>query len=171
MLASARRVKTSEKILFPVLIGILLALGAGVFSHYSTNCGGNSAALVQVTEIAIVARLGTFDTPDHSFRFSTANAEQREQLSYLSRTHWLHGARFLVSTAPVSKHEAEPRRIIVVCDTPYRNVPRQWIGSAPPTHAVSFADGSKGLISVAEFAALDHSALVPLDELYPSNPK
>ncbi|HZJ15896.1 MAG TPA: hypothetical protein VFD27_12660 [Chthoniobacteraceae bacterium] len=137
---------------------------------YSTNCGGNTAALGQVTCIALVARMGTFDTPDHSFRFSAADAKQREQLSYLSRPLF-HSARFLVSTAPVFEQETQPRRIIVVCDTPYRNVPEQWIGSAPPTHAAGFADGSKGLISTAEFAALDRSTFVPLDELYPPNPE
>ena len=156
-----------------LLLAGLLAIGAVVLPTigYTTNCGGNSAALAQVQGIALIAHVGTFDTPDHSFRFTAANAEQREQLTYYSRTHWLRSARFLVSTGPVSEHEAQPRRIIAVCDTPYRNVPRRWIGSAPPTHAAAFAEGSHGLISTAEFAALDRSTFTPLDELYPPNPK
>ena len=157
----------SRKLLL-LIVGIL-AVGAAVFPtlSYTTNCGGNSAALAQVRSIALLALAGTYDAPDHSFRFTAADAGQREQLALYARTHWLRSARFLVSTAPVSEHEAPPRRIIAVCDTPYRNVPRRWIGSAPPTHAAGFSDGSHGLISPAEFAALDRSTFVALDELYP----
>jgi hypothetical protein len=156
-----------------LLVGILLAVGAAVFPtlSYSTNCGGNSAALGQVCSITLVARTATFDAPDHSFRFTSVDSKQREHLSLLSRTHWLRGARFLVSTTPVSEHETQPRRVIAVCDTPYRNVPRRWIASAPPTHAAGFADGSHGLVSTAEFAALDRSTFTPLDELYPQESK
>ena len=162
----------NRKLLF-LLAGLLVfgaVLGPGL-SYSITNCGGNSAALAQVQSIALIARAGTFDTPDHSFRFTAVDADQREQLTHYSRTHWLRNARFLVSIDPVLEHEAQPRRIIVVCDTPYRNVPRRWIGSAPPTHAAGFSDGSHGLISTAEFAALDRSKFTPLDKMYPPKAK
>jgi hypothetical protein len=55
--------------------------------------------------------------------------------------------------------------LLIVCDCAFRNVPRQLIGSAPPTHAAAFSDGSTRLISTEEFAAIDRSSLVPLDEL------
>jgi hypothetical protein len=110
-----------------LLVGVLLAVGAAVFPTltHTTNCGGNSAALAQVHRIALLARVTTFDAPDHSFRFTFADSQQREQLSQLSRTHWLRSARFLVSTTPVSQDETQPRRVIAVCDTPFSNVPRQ----------------------------------------------
>jgi hypothetical protein len=133
----------------------------------TSNCGGNSAALGQVYYIAILARLGAMESEDHSFRFTEVSSEEREELARNSHNHWVKTARFLVSTDPVFEEETQGRRIIVVCDTPYRNVPQRWIGSAPPTHAVAYSDGSCGLISTAEFAALDLSKFRPLDELYP----
>lgn len=161
----------SRKIL--LLAGVFLAVGAALFPMLTrrTNCGGNAAALVQVHSIVLLARVATFDAPDHSFRFTSADSGQREQLSQLARTHWLRGARFLVSTTPISEHETQPRRVITVCDTPYRNIPRWWLGTAPPTHAAGFADGSYGLLSPAEFAALDRSTFAALDELYPLESK
>ncbi len=137
----------------------------------TSNCGGNSAALSRAHMIAIIAQLGASDAPDHLFRITAANAEQREELNHLARSHWLPGARFLVSTAPITARGAQPRRIIVVCDTPYRNVPQRWIGSAPPTHAAAFSDGSCRLISLKEFTALDRSTFVPLDECFPPKTK
>ncbi len=133
----------------------------------ATNCGGNSAALAQVSQIAVIARVGSMDAPDHLFYFSKANSRELDQLSELGQTFWLHGAHFLVSTSPVSENEPQPRRVIVVCDTAYRNVPQRRFGSAPPTHAAGFADGSCGLISTTEFAKLDPASLVPLDKVYP----
>jgi hypothetical protein len=143
-----------------------------------TNCGGNSAALNEVHGIALAALVYASDAPDHSFRFTTPTARQREELAHYGRTPWCRGARFLVSTAPISEKQfplrREPeaqRRVITVCDTPYTNVPRRRFGSAPPTHAAGYSDGSYGLISLAEFAALDRTTFVPIDELYPSEAK
>jgi hypothetical protein len=153
---------------FLFLIVGLLAIGvAALFPMPSikTNCGGNSAAISRVQTIVDLAIVGAYDTPDHSFHFDAANAEERKELTLYARSGWLPRAHFLVSTAPVSKQGI--KRIIVVCDTPYRNVPQRWIGSAPPTHAAGFSDGSSGLISAKEFSALDRSAFVALDELYP----
>lgn len=157
----------SRKVFF--VIGAFLLTGAAMLPLFPqvNNCGGNSAALAQVQVIALVAQFGTLDAPEQGFRFAAPNEEYREQLAGLARNHWLTKARFLVTTAPIFSQEKEPRRIIAVCDTPYRNVPERWIGSAPPTHAVAFSDGHEGLIFPAEFAALDRSTFVPLDELYP----
>lgn len=137
----------------------------------STHCGGNSAALSRVQIIALIVREGSFDPVDHSFHFADEEDGLRGQLAFYSRSHWLPEAHFLVSTAPVSEHETPPHRIVAVCDTPYRNVPERWIGSAAPAHAAAFADGSSGLISPAEFAALDRSTFVPLDEIHPPEPQ
>ena len=152
--------------------GVPLVIGtAWTFGTHSTNCGGNSAALAQVGNIATFARDFAMYAPGRSFDFTADDAVQREDLAQMSRDSWLHGARFLVSTAPIAEHETQPHRVIVVCDTPYRNVPRRRFISAPPTHAAAFADGSTGLISTAEFAALDRSQFKPLDELYPTKPQ
>jgi len=130
----------------------------------TTNCGGNSAALARVRYIANVAIVGAYGTPDHLIHFEAADDEERELLAHEGRSQWLPHAHFLVSTVPVSKEAA--KRVIVMCDTPYRNVPQRWIGSAPPSHAATFSDGSCRLISPAEFAKLDRSAFVALDALY-----
>ena len=157
-----------------LLIGGLLAVIAAVIfvpTTQITNCGGNSAALAQVHEIASLAYVGTLEASDHSFRFTEANSEQREQLTSYARNHWIRSARFLVSASPVFEHKGQFRRVIVVCDTPYRNVPRQSTGSAPQTHAAGFSDGSYGLISTSEFDVLDRSTFKPLDELFPPKSK
>ena len=156
-----------------LLLGLFLAIGAVVISAVvplssGTNCGGNSAALARVHQYAVLARMGAMDSPDHIFRVGTVAPEQRKQLAEFAHYFWIPRARFLLSTAPLSEQEPQSRRVIVVCDTPYSNVPRRWIGSAPPAHAAGFSDGSLALISPAEFAALDRSSFKFLDELYPN---
>jgi hypothetical protein len=149
--------------------GVLAVVAVAVagFSGKTSNCGGNSAALSNVREIALVAYMGIEDAPDHSFCYAATNAEWRDELARTSRARWLPKARFLVSTNLVTEREIKEHRLIAVCDTPYRNVPQKWIGSAPPSHAAGYSDGSCGLISTDEFSALDLSVFKPLDELYP----
>jgi hypothetical protein len=160
----------NPKLLFP-LLG-LVVFGAAAMSPWrgmKTNCGGNSAALASVHRIAIAATVRASDPPDHRFHFAAVSGSNRDEFADYAYNHWLPGAHFLVCRTPVI--EGEPKRIIVVCDTPYGNVPRRWIGSAPPAHAAAYSDGSYGLISAQEFAAVDRSAFVPLDELYPRGSK
>lgn len=160
-----------KRLLWSFLAALLVAISLVVpVWNQTSNCGGNSAALAQVVQIALIARFAASDAPDHSFRFNAAGPDEREQLAGFSRSPWLHGARFLVSAMPVEEEENQSRRVIVVCNKSYRNVPRQWIGYAPPTHAVGYSDGSYGLISPAEFAALDLSKFTPLDEVYQPKP-
>jgi hypothetical protein len=164
-------VKVNRKTL--LWLSLFLAIGAVAVSAlvplgYTTNCGGNSAALARVREYALLVRMTVADSPEHSFRVGEVTPEQRKQLAELAHYHWISDARFLVSTAALSDQGSQPKRIIVVCDTPYCNVPRHWIGSAPPAHAAGYSDGSASLISPAEFAALDRSSFNFLDELYPT---
>ena len=157
-----------KRLLWLCLAAFLVAISLVVpVWNQTSNCGGNSAALSQVKQIELIARFAATDAPDHSFRFDAAGRDEREQLAHYASSHWLGGARFLVSRSSVEEKRKQPRHPIVVCNRPYRNVPRQWIGSAPPTHAVAYSDGSCGLISTEEFAALDLSKFTPLDELYP----
>lgn len=165
------KIMSRKRLLFLCGLVAILAVGAAVVPPLFTpasNCGGNSAALSDVRTYALIARMGATDSPDHTFRVMMATPEQRKQLARVARDHWVPNARFLVSTAPFSEEQSQPRRIIAVCDTPYSNVPRRWIGSAPPAHAAGFSDGSAELISPARFAALDRSSFVFLDELYPT---
>lgn len=153
-----------------LLTGGVLAVAvvaAGGFFGKTSNCGGNSAALSNVREIALIACLGIQDSTEKTFCYTTANTKERNELARTSRTHWLPRARFLVSTNLVSERETKEHRLIAVCDTPFRNVPQKWIGRAPPAHAAGYSDGSCGLISTEEFSALDLSTFKPLDELYP----
>ncbi|HEY1053210.1 MAG TPA: hypothetical protein VGE39_25745 [Prosthecobacter sp.] len=153
------------------LSGVVVVGWFAFYTHaHSTNCGGNNAAGNQAQSIAMIARWAVIEEPDHPFQFSTASPQRREELEKLARSHWACRARFLVSTLPLTEPAELPRRIIVVCDTPFRNVPKQWF-QAPPTHAAAYSDGTSGLISVAEFAALDRSKFVFLDELYPPTSK
>ncbi|HWN93847.1 MAG TPA: hypothetical protein VNT99_02330 [Methylomirabilota bacterium] len=135
----------------------------------SSNCGGNSAALNQVRHYAILAELCALNNSNGAFRVADVPDEERNQLRQSSRNHWIPGARFLVSTNTVTTSDFKARHILIVCDKPYRNVPRRWIGTAPPAHAVAYSDGSAALMSPAEFASMDRRSFVFLDELYPSN--
>jgi hypothetical protein len=156
-----------------LILGLMATLAIGALSALplfarASNCGGNSAALYRVRVYVLTARVCAMDNPDHTFRVMTVTPEQRKELADLAHDHWIPSARFLVSTAPLSDDRSQSPRIIIVCDTPYNNVPRRWIGSAPPAHAAGFSDGSVQLISPIQFAALDKSAFSFLDELYPS---
>lgn len=160
-----------KRLLLIVSLVAISAIGAvsvlPLFARAS-NCGGNSAALSNVRLYVLLARMGAMDSPDQTFCVMTVTPERRKELADVEHDHWIPNARFLVSTALLSEQRSQSRRIIVVCDTPYSNVPRRWIGSAPPTHAAGFSDGSAGLISPAQFAALDKSSFALLDELYPT---
>jgi hypothetical protein len=160
-----------KRLLLIVVLVAIFAIGMTfvlpLFARAS-NCGGNSAALFNVRMYVLLARTGAMDTPEHTFRVMTVTPEQRKELADVAHDHWIPNARFLVSTAPLSEERSQLRRIIVVCDTPYSNVPRRWIGSASPAHAAGFSDGSAELISPTQFAALDRSSFAFLDELYPA---
>jgi hypothetical protein len=160
----------NRKLLF-LVAGLIVAVAVSLspLNELKTNCGGNSAALANVHSIAIAAVVGASKAPHHRFNFAAVNDNGREEFARLAYNHWLPGTHFLVSRIPVTQRE--PKRIVVVCDTPYHNLPRLWLGSAPPAHAAGYSDGSYGLISTKAFAAIDKSAFVALDELYPRTPQ
>jgi hypothetical protein len=137
-----------------LLLAGVLVVGAGTLFKLgisSTNCGGNTAALNQVGTITGILRGGA------------SASEQRQHLELYSPTHWCRGARFLVRNSPLPEQEIRSRQIIVVCDKPYDNLPKQWVVFRKPMHAAGYSDGSTGLIPVAEFASLDRSAFTPLE--------
>jgi hypothetical protein len=147
---------------------LVVAVSAAIpMQVHRSNCGGNSAALTSARAIALLGFAEAHDRPDQVFQFSAANERECKDLASMSPNRWLQGAHFWVRTEPIAMTDADHKRIIVVCDTPYRNVPQQTFGSAPPTHAVGYSDGSAGLIPTAEFAALDLTQFKKLDELFP----
>ena len=159
----------SRKLL--MLLGVLgaICIALAVFPWTVTsNCGGNSAALSAVRSYATRAVVAMMESPDHTFRVTAATPDEQDQLRQLPGARWVPRAHFLVSTTPVT---LEPRRAIIVCDTPYTNVPQHRFADAPPSHAVGFSDGSAELISPTKFAALDRSSFVSLDELFPPSSK
>ncbi len=152
-----------------VVIAVLLATVAAIVpSFQGSNCGGNTAALHDVRLYEIIARAAVAENADHEFRITTATPQQREWLAEIANDFWIGSGRFLVSPKPYRERSPGPCRVIIVCDRPFQNVPRQVFGTTPPTHAAAFSDGTCRLISVAEFKALDRSTLVPLDELLAS---
>lgn len=149
---------------------LLVLTGLLIPASRSSNCGGNSAALNDVRIYALIARQAP-EGPDSPFVFEDLTHEEQSWLRRMLDDFWLNGAGFLVDPRPDRLAPAEPKRLLIVCDRAFRNVPRNWIGSAPPTHAAAFADGSTALISEAEFAVIDRSVLVPLRDLVPADPK
>ena len=154
----------------------LIALGVpavlwGVLAYSFANLpnpGGNNAAGLQCRNYVVTALVSVTMNPDHTFRVTAVGAQDRNQLAELSRSSRIPDAHFLVSVTPLTESDiAKPRRILVVCDRPFPHFPERLIFSGPLDHAVGYSDGSAGRISTAEFATLDRSTFVRLDELYP----
>src|SRR5688572_11247892 len=151
---------------------ILLAIGPPLLATFvawdrinTTNCGGNNAALSDVRSYATFTQCAADDSIDGEFRVTSATAKQLKQFAEIAHDPWLRGGQFLVSTKPYRSEASEPRRIIIVCDRPFTNVPRYVFGEGPPTYAAGFSDGSTSLLMAKDFATLDRSSLVPLNEI------
>lgn len=139
-----------------------------------SNCGGNSAALWKVGLYcsyfrSFIAPRETNPTPDPDLiaLVRAARPDVRDALREVADGSWNHGSRFLVAREPFRADPKAARRILIVCDRGYQNVPRrllgQWLNA--PTHAAGFSDGSTGLISGDEFATLDRTCFAYLDEV------
>ena len=126
-----------------------------------SNCGGNSAALSHVGSISLFAILASRERPDQSFMFTKLTETEQHDLADQVRSDWIRSARFLVTSRELEFPPLE-RYPVVVCDTPYRNVPERTFGLAPPTHAVAYSDGITGLISPEEYAALVQNDFIDL---------
>lgn len=146
---------------------MVLALGSAWSRLGWTNCGGNNAALADVRSYAIIAQMAADESTEGEFLVTSATAGQLNWLSEIANDSWLRGGQILVSMKPYRLESSEPRRIIAVCDRPFRNVPRYIFGEAPPTHAAAYSDGSTALLTAKEFAALDRSTMIPLNQLIP----
>jgi hypothetical protein len=142
----------------------------------STNCGGNTAALNACRSVVGAFDMVALDRGDNKpFSIADLNEREREKFSHPVGINWLAGRILLVTTDPVVITEARPKRIIAVCEEPYDNVPRRWLGKSPMAHAVAYSDGTVGLISVPDFHRLDLSrfvdvATIPQARAEPSHP-
>jgi hypothetical protein len=157
----------------PNRLFVPLLLAAGVaFAIYllvvtrASNCGGNSAALVACA--AYVANLERWrERQPQLSPFDTGLAtEQKLQLFDLPGANWLGNAHLLANPAIQSIDSVGKREIALVCDKPYRNVPRYTAWIAAGRHAVAYSTGETGLISGEEFVQLDRREFVDLRRLY-----
>ncbi|HVX61889.1 MAG TPA: hypothetical protein VHC19_14835, partial [Pirellulales bacterium] len=130
-------------------VSVLVLLGIALAPRFqASNCGGNTAALHDVKWYSLIVQLAAEENPGHEFRIDHITPKQQEELAQIANDFWVSGARFLVSTRPYRLQSTAPPRLLIVCDQPFRNVPRRLIGSAPPMHAAAFSDGSRRLLSV-----------------------
>ena len=148
-----------------IVVGVLILSEAAfmTFVVQSSNCGGNSAALVACGDVLTCLRLTSADRGDQPVSIGQLTSTERERFNQVAGLSWITpSATVLVSPAQVGGDQPRRREIIAVCDTPFDNVPRRRFGKAPLTHAVAYADGSTGLISVREFRQLDLSKFVDI---------
>ena len=131
------------------------------------NCGGSSTASAEVRDITQLVLFEMAESADHSFQFSSAAPEAKKILSSMGRSPFLGKARFLLTTARISDDSPNYPQLVVVCDTPFRNIPERRFGQAPPAHAAGYSDGSARLMAAEEFAGLPKEQFVRLDELFP----
>ena len=92
-----------------------------------------------------------------SFDVGELPSEVIRELKAICDDHWVGSATFHIRRGEL---DIESNEIMVVCDTPFSNVPRRWILTSPEQHAVGYADGSVGLISLPEFKQLDLSDFI-----------
>lgn len=146
------------------LIGALAVCATALLPRLArpSNCGGNSAALAACKGYITVLRLWAADHDAQMFRHDHADQETRQHLARLPGASWIHSARLLARLDDVRVDSAAERRIIMVCDRAYDNVPQRFFGRSPLAHAVAYTTGETGLISPEEFARLDLSGFTDM---------
>lgn len=136
-----------------LLVGMMVPLVAR-----PTNCGGNTFALNQCRNIALLV-LAEMDN-DHTNPETWAETAKCE-LGRRGGNHWTGDAMYLVRTNLTMN--LPPTTIVAVCNKPFGNVPQpMWWNfyRRTPAHAVARMDGTAGLISPAEFARMAHSNFI-----------
>jgi hypothetical protein len=124
----------------------------------TSNCGGNSAAASNCRMIALDVRVEASDSDD-VFNLEHISQNSRNDLAHLSSNMWTSGAKYLLRSGPIHIGEGT-HELIVVCDTPYDNVPQPTIWNLHHRtlrHAAGYSDGSIGWLTPAEFAGLNKS--------------
>lgn len=137
---------------------VALTIASGVVFPVLTkpsNCGGNSAAMAACRNVGLAIRIISADRGTNLVSLSGLSAAELREFQDVPGLSWLHGAHLLVRTNGLLLGGSGPRQVIVVCDTPFSNVPQYRVGHAPPTHAIGDSDGSVGLVSAAQFQSFD----------------
>jgi len=164
---------------YGIALGAIVGLLSLVVLPIPSNCGGNSAALSYCQRYVYAVLAVAADNPGSPFVITNISPEVREyfEKNIAHRNHWIPQAHFLVSALPLIgadlpvPMDRKNRRILIVCDRPYTKLSQHLIWHASPTHAVGYSDGTRGLISANEFAALDFSTFQRLDRLFPERPR
>jgi hypothetical protein len=131
----------------------------------SSNCGGNNAAQAYVRGVAATMFLFAVERPERQFNLASATPQQRRALASCAVGWGISGSDILISTRPLDVANDSDRQIVAICDRPFTNVPQYMFRRAAPSHAVAFSDFSTTLMSAREYAALDRSSFVPLNEI------
>jgi hypothetical protein len=97
---------------------------------------------------------------DEAVSVGDFSSEDRKNFDKVTSLRWLPNSKILVTRAKVRTADKTNRQILTMCDTAFDNVPRRWIGRAPFSHAVVYADGSTGLMPVEDFQRMDLSNFV-----------
>ncbi len=145
--------------LMVAIVGVaLLVLGAALLMPAlarASNCGGNSAALAACSSISMCFRLISSERGGKPVSISDLSSREQQYFRQVTGLSWLGSAHVLVTGTAIRGDPSGGQEIIAVCDRPFDNVPRRMFRKAPLTHAVGYADGSTGLISVEDFRRLD----------------
>ena len=144
---------------------VVVATGMMLPAMKRSNCGGNSAALSACKAYITILQLWAADHHGESFHFDQADTQTRQQLGRLPGASWIRSGRLMARLDEVRVEAAADKRIIMVCDHPYDNVPQRIFGTSPMAHAVAYSNGETGLISPQQFARLSLSGFVDLQSL------
>jgi hypothetical protein len=125
-----------------------------------SNCGGNTRALHDCRTFVLVLRIWDVDHNGANFQYSETDSETREWLRLLGRK--LGSARLLAKLQGVRFDPKGTKSVIMVCDTPFDNVPQRRFRRAPFAHAVAYSTGEVGLLSPTEFQRMDLSEFTDL---------
>jgi hypothetical protein len=131
----------------------------------ASNCGGNSAALAACSGYIMILHVWALDHADQSFHLDHADTQTRHGLARLPGASWIRLARLMARVDDVRVDAVGAKRVIMVCDRAYDNVPQRMFGTSPMAHAVAYSTGEIGLISPDEFVRLDLSGFVDLRTL------
>ena len=96
------------------------------------------------------------------FELSSLHDSEMKDIAWIANSHWTSGAAFLLKRSRF-KPEHDEKHIVAVWNRAYNNIPQPtlWNGyKKTPAHAVTYSDGSAGLISPAAFEQLDLSDFI-----------
>jgi hypothetical protein len=115
------------------ILGVALVVFVSPALKQPSNCGGNSEALNDVKLYALTLQWAAEARSDHQFDIASATLGQLKELRDLASGP--AGARYLVSPQPYRHPPTGQKRIVIVCDRTFTNVPRRLVGRAPSVRA------------------------------------